>query len=219
MADFPFAAERRFRHAPPDLRARIVEAVDPEEKVPRAVAAVTRPAGRDVLVLDSRAGSLRTAQLAALGAVVRHGDSTAEVAAASVDVALRFWSTPAGGPDAWQRELDAVERAARPGARFVLVEDYARDDATTLYGDDARAAARIAMSERDGWFLQHGFRIRVLHCWWSFASLEEAREVLGGVFGAPGVALGERLRRPRVSHKVAIYHRSVGGAADGPTSQ
>jgi hypothetical protein len=48
----------------------------------------------------------------------------------------------------------------------------------------------------------------VIHCWWDFDSLDAATAFLGEAFGEPGIELGETLKRPRLSYKVAIYHRS-----------
>ena len=74
------------------------------------------------------------------------------------------------------------------------------------------ARARIrARSRRDGWYLSNGFRIRVIHCFWTFGSIDEARAFLADAFGAPGEAVGGTLRRPRLTYNVAVYHRWRGG--------
>jgi hypothetical protein len=51
----------------------------------------------------------------------------------------------------------------------------------------------------------------VLHCWWTFESLDDARAFLGEAFGEAGSSLAAELKRPRLSYNVAIYHRSRGG--------
>ena len=67
---------------------------------------------------------------------------------------------------------------------------------------------------RDGPFLRGGFKIRVIHCWWTFPDLDEMRSFLEDAFGAAGSALAATLRRPRLSYNVAIYHRTRGGESE-----
>ena len=63
-----------------------------------------------------------------------------------------------------------------------------------------------ALGER---LVRAGFRVRVVHCWWTFADLETMSAALGDLFPATGAAVAGTLRRPRVSFKVAVYHRAV----------
>jgi hypothetical protein len=39
--------------------------------------------------------------------------------------------------------------------------------------------------------------------------MDEMCSFLAAAFGARGTALGQRLSRPRISHNVAIYHRTM----------
>ena len=96
-------------------------------------------------------------------------------------------------------------------ALLVVIHDYGRDDVSRLRGDLLEYGL---WTRRDGPFLRGGFRIRVLHCWWTFGSLEEARDFLVGAFGAAGDAVAADLRRPRLSYNVALYHRERPGDAD-----
>ncbi len=193
----------------PPLAADLVRAVDIEGKIPRAIGALGPVADRDVTVLDD--GVLRTQQLAALGARVRTARvldaGTVDAADGSADALVGFWSPFHGGE---AEHLAEAQRVVRPGGRLLLVHDYGRDDVSTLRGDRPEYGD---WSRRDGPFLRNGFKIRVLHCWWTFPSLEEARGFLAAAFGSGGHELGGRLTRPRVSYNVAIYHRTVGGEA------
>ena len=68
-------------------------------------------------------------------------------------------------------------------------------------------------SRRSGPFLTHGFRVRVIHCFWTFDTLDEAQAFLVEAFGPDGAAVGGALKRPRLSYNVAIYHRTRAGTA------
>jgi hypothetical protein len=114
---------------------------------------------------------------------------------------------------ALQRE---AERIVRPGGRFLVLHDYARDDAVKLLHDADEERALIAWSQRDGWFLAHGYKLRVLHCWWTWDSVEDARCSLERVFGVAGAKAADELRRPRLEHKVAVYHRTLGEPMEEP---
>jgi hypothetical protein len=52
-----------------------------------------------------------------------------------------------------------------------------------------------------------------VHCWWTFESIDEAQGFLRDAFGDAGRAVGETLRRPRLSYNVAVYHRSRGNGS------
>lgn len=200
MADLPVDL------APP-LADRLTAVLDVEGKIPRALDALGPIAGRDVLTVGEPAG-LRTRQLEQLGARVRTVADLAaasRLAAGSVDVVVGWWSSFRGVDEA---ELGAVDRLLRPGGRLLVVHDYGRDDVSRLRGERPEYGA---WSRRDGPFLTGGFRIRVLHCWWTFPSIDEARGFLEAAFGERGRALAQELKRPRLSYNVAVYHRDRGG--------
>jgi len=200
VADLPF-------QLPAPLAARLQAALDVEGKIPRALVALGPLAGRDVALLDVPEG-LHDARLRELGVEATRlplaDPLRLDVPPASLDAVVALWSGFRGvEPEA----LAEVDRVLRPGGRLLVVHDYGRDDVSVLHPPDAPEAA---WGRRDGPFLRCGFRIHVLHCFWTFASLEEARVFLADAFGGPGEALGAGLRRPRLSWKVAIYHRSRG---------
>ena len=114
-------------------------------------------------------------------------------------------------------DLAEVDRVLRPGGRLLVVHDYGRDDVSTLRDPDA--PEYHAWSRRDGPFLRDGkFRIRVLHCFWTFPTMDEAREALA-LFGERGATVSARLKRPRLSWNVAVYHRWQGGVDPAVTPE
>lgn len=198
MADLPVAL-------PPLLVAPFVAAVDPARKLVAALDAVGPIADREVLVVDATGGPFvggledRGAHLslAPLSAPLR-----LDAPDGSADVVLGLWSSFRGVDAA---ETAEVDRVLRPEGRHLVVHDYGRDDVSHLFDDRPEYGA---WSHRAGPFLTGGFRVRVVHCFWEFASIEDAGAFLGAAFGARGLAVAATLKRPRLSWNVAVYHRS-----------
>ena len=190
----------------PDLAARLRRAFDAESKVARALEALGPVAGRDVVVIDGE-GSPVTEAIAALGARVQAVALSQPLhlglPEASADAVVGLWSAFRGPAAADQVEVDRVLRA---GGRQLVVHDYGRDDVSRLLEPDRPEYGE--WSQRTGPFLRGGFRVRVLHCWWTFDSLDDAREFLIAAFRERGAAVATTLRRPRLAYNVAIYHRS-----------
>jgi hypothetical protein len=204
---------------PGTLGEQLVRIVDVEGKIPRAIDTLAPVAGRDVILIASDDGRC-AAQLTELGARVVPIDRFDQpgVAAASADVVVSL-GTAFRGPDTAELMADAAaaDRLLRPGGRLVVIHDYGRDDVSRLRGDLPEYGL---WTRRDGPFLRSGFRIRVLHCWWTFDSLDDAREFLARAFGAIGETVAAELHRPRLSYNVALYHRdrptaSERGSASG----
>lgn len=193
---------------------RLAAAFDTEGKIARALEDLGAVRGADVVLVDGDGdgGGVRARQLAELGARLRTtsdaGLAAGQVEPASADVVVGCWS--------WfrseqVRDLAAAERVLRPGGRILVLHDYGRDDVSRLRPADL--PEYTTWSRRDGWFLRAGFKVRVIHCWWTFDSIAAATAFLEDAFGAAGRAVGSGLRRPRLSHNVAIYHRSLENAA------
>jgi hypothetical protein len=108
-------------------------------------------------------------------------------------------------------ELAAANRILRRGGRLLVVHDYGRDDVSRVRGE---LPEYQAWSRRDGPFLSNGFRVRVVHCFWTFDTIEIARGLLADAFGPAGVEVGAGLTRARLSWNVAVYHRTRGEAGD-----
>jgi len=189
------------------LAEQLTRVLDVEGKILRAVEALGPVGGRDVVVVDGSTG-VRARQLTDLGArvttVASTDDASFALPDASADVVVAYWSA---FRDRLDQEVARAARVLRPGGRLLVVHDYGRDDVAELRGD---LPEHGLWSRRDGPFLRSGFKIRVVHCWWTFTSLEETKAFLGAAFGEAGRAMGERLTRPRLSYNVAIYHRTLG---------
>jgi SAM-dependent methyltransferase len=196
---------------PADLSGKLAAALDVEGKILRGLEALGPVADRDVLLIDA-AGSAAAAGLDGLGARVRHHPVAApfrsDLPDASVDAVVGLWSAFRGVDPAAIAEVD---RLLRPDGRLLVVHDYGRDDVSRVLGDRPEYGA---WGRRNGPFLTGGFRVRVLHCFWTFESPEATTAFLVEAFGDAGAAVAATLKRPRLSYNVAIYHRSRGGGAD-----
>ncbi len=191
----------------PDLADQLATALDREGKIGRALDLLGPVADRDVVVVGG--GPAELARLASAGARVVAvdaipGDGSRELADGSADAIVATWSGFRGVEPASIAEAD---RILRNGGRLLVVHDYGRDDVSRVRGDLPEYGA---WSRRNGPFLTNGFRVRVLHCFWTFNTIDAARAFLGEAFGASGEALGAGLTRPRVSWNVALYHRTRG---------
>jgi SAM-dependent methyltransferase len=199
---------------PIDLGARLTErlarVLDVESKIPRTLDALGPMGGRDVLLLDGADG-IRARQLDALGARVTfaEADGLARIDApdSSADVVASLWGSFHGASPG---EATEVGRVLRPGGRLLVLLDYGRDEVSRLRGDLPEYGL---LSRRDGPFLRGGFRIRVVHCFWTFASIDEARAFLDESFGEIGREVAAGMKRPRLKYNVAVYHRTVGALA------
>ena len=191
--------------------------MDTEGKIPRALDALGSLAGRDVAVIDVP-GTAWIARLRDVGAdplvVELATPLRIPVPDASLDVVITMWTAFRGVDPA---DLAEADRALRPGGRLLVVHDYGRDDVSALREPDAPEYG--AWSRREGPFLRHnGFKIRVVHCFWTFETLEEAQAALAE-FGERGEAVAERLKRPRLSWNVAVYHRWQDGVVPPGTPE
>lgn len=220
-----------------DVAARLARSLDQEGKIPRALDALGPLHDRDVVLIDGE-GGLRARQLADLGARVMvvsakssaSGDTCRDTPPAapvtrgsprdlgvpdsSADAIVACWSAFRGPSEP---EVAEADRVLRPGGRLLVLHDYGRDDVSALWPETQ--AEHFAWSRRDGWFLRSGFRIHVIHCWWTFDSIDDARSLLADIAGERGLAVAASLRRPRLSYNVAIYHRTRGDDGTSPAPQ
>jgi len=190
---------------PSELEQSLVRALDRAGKLIAALDALGPIADRDVLVVDASGGPIIDGLVAA-GARLTPTPATTPFQLpardASADVVLGLWSAFRGVDRA---EIAEVDRVLRPGGRHLAVHEYGRDDVSRLHGDRPEYGA---WSQRTGPFLSGGFKVRVVHCFWDFDSMEETAHFLAAAFDAAGAAVAETLKRPRLSWNVAIYHRS-----------
>lgn len=203
MADIPFELS-----AP--LAQRLRAAVDLEGKIPIALETLGPLTDRRVGFFDVPAGQLLDticARASEAVAIPPAEPLRIERPDESLDAIVSLWS---GFRGVDPTSLAEVDRVLTPNGRLLVVHDYGRDEVSAL-GEPDSPQYRV-WSRREGPFLRGGgFKIRVLHCFWTFGSVEEAQAFLGEAFGERGTAAGAALRRPRLAWNVAVYHRWRGG--------
>jgi hypothetical protein len=212
-----------FQVADGRLQARLLACVDVEEKIPRALARLGTVARRATLLLDARSGGFRARQLEVLGAQVVTWSSLSEAGAhdldsiagagpthSTFDVAIAWWAGFEGDGPGVAAKLAVAERTLAPGGRLLVVQDYGRDEVSALFADPARESRLRSWSDRRGPVLAAGFRVRTLHCWWTFRDLSDAADLLARAFPITGPTVSAAMIRPRLQYKIAIYHRVVG---------
>jgi hypothetical protein len=197
---------------PDPLSRRLAAALDVEGKIPRALDALGPLADRDVAWVGNETGKLADG-LNALGARVRpvalgKTAGRARTPKPWADALVSAWSAFRGFDPV---EMAETDRIVRVGGRLLIVHDYGRDDVSRLNAGGEERPEYGLWSRRDGPFLANDFKVRVVHCWWTFDSVDAARAFLGEAFGEVGRDFGEALTRPRLSYNVAIYHRTIGG--------
>jgi SAM-dependent methyltransferase len=187
----------------PIAAPRLEPHLDAAGKVVRALEALGPVADRDVVLVDGGGGAM-AAGLASIGARLTVVDRAADLGlpSGSADVIVGCWSAYRGVDPA---EMAEADRVLRPGGRILVLHDYGRDDVSRLA--DPALPEYVSWGRRDGPFLRAGFRMRVVHAWWTFDSVEQAGELLAVAFGERGAALAAELRRPRLSWNLAVYHR------------
>ncbi|MCI4355269.1 MAG: class I SAM-dependent methyltransferase [Thermoplasmata archaeon] len=189
------------------LTEQLARILDVEAKIPRALEALGPVGGRDVLLLDGDDG-IRARQLTELGGRVTFAASNEPAGFAapddSADVVVSLWTPFREG---MARDTAEAGRVLRDGGRLLVVHDYGRDDISRLRGDRPEYGL---WSRRDGPFLNGGFKVRIVHCFWTFESVEVAAAFLESGFGAVGRQVAAAMKRPRLSYNVAVYHRTFG---------
>ena len=211
VADLPFTFTN------PAIASRLARIVDPDGRIPRAIEEIADIAGRDVVVLQTDGGA-RAAQLRARNARVTasSGDGE-ELLPRCADVVVRFWGETGAVALPDGPVIAAAERLLRPHGKLLLVMDYGRDDVARLRPEGETPEVYRALRARDAEYAARGFKLRVIHGWWTFDSLEDATGFLSEAFGERGSRVAESLRRPRLAHKVVIYHRE--GDVPGPDAR
>jgi SAM-dependent methyltransferase len=223
--------------ADPELHARLGDAIDPERKVLGALERIIPLSGKRIadvgtgighypMLLARRTGRtygvesdpalLAEARRRAAGShqpnirIVEGAPTSLPLRDGAVDVVLTSLIEP---DDASPPVVREAVRVLRPGGRLVVIGYYGRDDVGALLEPEVVAHAREATQRRTGWWLRHGFKIKVVHARLDLGDPATALELLTRLYGDRGRAFLMGPHRSSLKLNLGLYHR----AADGPT--
>jgi SAM-dependent methyltransferase len=121
----------------------------------------------------------------------------------AVDVVLSGEIEP---DDRWLPAVDEAMRVLRPNGRLVVMGYYGRDDLGGLLDPEVVERAREATQRRSGWWLQHGFKIKVVHSRIDLHDDRTARELLPRLYGERGRAFLAGPHPLSLRLRLGLYH-------------
>ena len=221
----------------PELHARLGAAIDPERKVLAALERIVSLSGKRIadvgtgighypMLLARRTGRTYGIEAdPALRAEARRraadshqpniriveGSATAlPLRDGAVDIVLTSLIDPDDGA------LPAVaeaRRVLRPGGRLIAIGHYGRDDVSALLEPEVVEHAMEATHRRTGWWLRHGFKIKVVHARLDLGDMTTAHELLPRLYGDRGRAYLMSAHRPTLRLNLGLFHLAMEPAA------
>lgn len=214
------------------LHARLGEIIDPDRHILAALERITPLSGKRIadvgtgighypMLLARRTGRtygiesdpelLAEARRRAAASrqpnvrIVEGTDTALPLRDGAVDIVLSGRITPD------DRSLPAIAeamRVLRSGGRLVVIGYYGRDDVAELLEPEVAAHATEATRRRTGWWLRHGFKIKVVHARIDLGDDAAAMELLPRLYGDRGRAflMGPHPAQLRV--RLGLYHRA-----------
>jgi SAM-dependent methyltransferase len=121
----------------------------------------------------------------------------------AVDVVLSGLIEP---DDASLPAIAEALRVLRPGGRLIVIGYYGRDDLASLLEPEVVAHALEATQRRTGWWLRHGFKIKVVHSRLDLRDSAAALELLPRLYGDRGRAYLMGAHPPVLELRLGLYH-------------
>ena len=97
-------------------------------------------------------------------------------------------------------------RILRPGGRLVVIGYYGRDEVSGLLEPEVVAHALEATQRRSGWWLRHGFKIKVVHSRLDISDPSTAMELLPRLYGDRGRAFLMAAHPASLTLNLGLYH-------------
>lgn len=214
----------------PELLARLGEVFDPDRRVLAALERIVPISGKRIadvgtgighypLLLARRTGRtygieeqpelLRVARERADAThqpnirIVEGGGEHLPLRDGAVDIVLSGQIEP---HDECLPAIDEALRVLRPNGRLVVIGYYGRDDMVNLLEPEAVERALEATQRRTGWWLQHGFKIKVVHLRMDLADEATAADLLPRLYGDRGRAFLAAPHPLSLRIRLGLYH-------------
>jgi len=219
--------------ADPELHARLGDAIDPDRKILGALERVVPLSGKRIADIGTGIGHYPMLLARRMGrtygiesdselltearrrAVDSHQPNIRIVEGSATSLPLRDGAVDivlTGGIAPEDGSLPAIAEAVRilrPGGRLVVIGYYGRDDVAALLEPEVVAQAMDATQRRTGWWLRHGFKIKVVHTRVDLTDPVLAQELLPRLYGDRGRAYLMGPHRPFLRLKLGLYHRAL----------
>jgi len=151
-------------------------------------------------VARERAGALHQPNIR----IVEGGSERLPLRDGAVDIVLSGQIEP---DDAWLPAIAEGLRVLRPGGRLVVIGYYGRDDLVPLLEPEAVERALDATQRRTGWWLRHGFKIKVVHGRLELRDEKTAADLLPRLYGERGTAFLKAPHPLSLRLRLGLYHR------------
>lgn len=99
-----------------------------------------------------------------------------------------------------------ARRVLRTGGRLVVIGHYGRDDVASLLEPEVVAHVMEATQRRTGWWLRHGFKIKVVHARLDLGDAQTAHELLPRLYGDRGRAFLMSAHGPSLRLNLGLFH-------------
>jgi len=216
----------------PELHARLGAAIDPERRVLAALERIVPISGKRIadvgtgighypMLLARRSGRvygiesdptlLDEARRRAVEAhqpnirIVEGSPEHLPLRDETVDIVLSASIEP---DDASLPAVAEAMRILRRDGRLVVIGYYGRDDVSNLLEPEVVAHQVAATHRRSGWWLRHGFKIKVVHARLDLGDPQTAHELLPRLYGDRGRAYLMAPHKPSLELKLGLYHRA-----------
>jgi SAM-dependent methyltransferase len=138
--------------------------------------------------------------------IVEGGGTSLPLRDGAVDIVLSGEIEP---DDSWLPAIDEARRVLRPNGRLIVLGYYGRDDLGALLDPEVVERAREATQRRSGWWLRHGFKIKVVHSRIDLVDDRTAAEILPRLYGERGSAFLAGPHPLNLRLRLGLYHLAM----------
>lgn len=122
----------------------------------------------------------------------------------SVDVMFASWAFPPY--DAIDGSVKEVDGVIKSGGHIWLIGNNPDGEFMDMRGNEEKQSEKEGM----GWYKDNGYElVQVVNSNFDFPTIDEAKRVLGFIFGDKAMQYLKKNPNPKLKHRIAILHRVV----------